>query len=77
MKLLWSFFNSKNLKPDSKVELFLTTTTILSGLIGLFIWYILHFIVLNTVSWAICFAGYSAFFGGLIGGTLFLFNQNV
>ena len=72
MKQLWSFVEQIHVSEMKKNGIFLFLTTILSALTGLLVWYILHFFICNTISWALCFTGYSGYFIGLVGGCLFL-----
>lgn len=75
MKLIWRYVNSLNIKFNNKIGIFLTATVFASSLAGLLIWYALHFFTFNTVTWAICFAGYPGFFVGLIGGVIYLYRH--
>lgn len=55
--------------------LFLILNTLFWMACGLLEWGIIHFFAFKSIMWAICFAGYPAFFIGFIGGVLFLWKK--
>lgn len=76
MNKLWNYIHEKKWNLENKITLFLFVTTLLPATIGFFIWFILHFFVLNKITWALCFIGYPGYFIGLLGGILYLYRHN-
>ena len=70
MNTLLLYINTISYKYKNKTCLYLTFNTIIWTLIGLIVWYIIHFLALNSLTWAICFAGYSGFFLGFVRGII-------
>lgn len=68
MRKLWNI--SKN------VNLFLTLNTIAWAIIGFILWCVVRLVAFDNIISAICFIGYPAFFIGIIGGIIFLWNRN-
>lgn len=56
--------------------LFLTVNTICFGILGLCIWYVLHFFCLNRIDWLICFIGYPAVIPGYLGGLFYFLRMD-
>lgn len=77
MKTIWNYLNKRNLSTRKKTRIFLLCTTLFFSLTGLLVWFFLHFFVLATLSWAVCFMGYPGLFLGLWGGILFLYRQEL
>lgn len=68
MKKLWDV--------TKQVNLFLVLNTIVWAVIGFAVWCIVRLVALDSIQWAICFMCYPAFFIGIVGGIIFLWNQN-
>lgn len=75
MNILWNYLKSKNINTQKANIFFLLINTLIAGIGGFFIWFIIHFFTLNKIAWALCFIGYPGFFIGLLGGILFLYKQ--
>lgn len=68
MKKLWDV--------TKQVNLFLVLNTIVWAVIGFAVWCIVRLAALDSIQWVICFMCYPAFFIGIVGGIIFLWNQN-
>lgn len=77
MRFIRNYVHHKKLNTSGRTRLFVFLTTLSSSLLGLVFWFVLHFFVLNEISWAICFAGYPGVFVGFIGGIIYLYRHNI
>ena len=68
MKTIWNIVQKLPVKTVGKYKVFLFTNMVFCSLIGFAVWLALHHFVLNTWDWAVCFAGYSCFVIGFVGG---------
>ena len=75
MNTIWNYLHKLNIGTTLQIFLFLFSTTLLSCVMGFIAWYALHFFVLNSISWAISFIGYTGFFVGFFGGILYLYRH--
>ena len=75
MKTIWNIVQKLPVKTAGKYKFFLFTNMMFCSLIGFAVWLALHHFILNTWDWAVCFAGYSCFFIGFLGGLVFLYGQ--
>lgn len=73
MKSIWNYVHAKPWDEARKTHCFLFLNALLFAAVGLGVWFALHFFVLNTISWAICFTSYPGFFIGVLGGVLYLY----
>ena len=62
-------------KKTKRPYLVLILNTLFWMVCGLLVWGILQFFVFKSLMWAICFAGYPAFFIGFVGGVFFLWKK--
>lgn len=76
MKSVWNYINNLNLDTERKNKLFLFLNTLISGLLGAFLWVPVHFFALRTIEWLICFVGYAAVFIGFFDGIIYLGNHS-
>lgn len=76
MELLWKNINKSNRSEKTNINIFLLCNTIFYAIIGMLVWFGVHFFTLDSIVWAFCFIGYSSFFGGFIGGAIFLYGKN-
>lgn len=76
MNILWKKIEKSKLNNKAKTYLFLFFNSVMCGVLGLLVWLVVSRFALNTIDWAICFAGYPALFIGLFGGFFFLFRKN-
>lgn len=63
-------------KTMKNEKLFLFLNTIAWAIIGFVLWCVVRLFALDCIEWAICFVGYPAFFIGIVGGVLYLWNRN-
>ena len=75
MEALWRNVNMSQRSERANIYLFLFLNIIMYSILGLLIWFIIQFFALKSIIWAICFMGYPGFFGGFIGGVLFLWRS--
>ena len=73
MKALWNYVHNLDATLERKSAIFLSVLCILCGGAGFFVWFVLHFFVLDSFIWAFCFTGWPAVLFGILGGTLYLF----
>ena len=72
MGILWEWLEKKKMDEESKMQLFLFFNTINFGIIGFLVWLVVSRFALHSLTWVLCFIGYSGFFIGYIGGFIFL-----
>ena len=71
-KLLWNFSKKTDMSSNTAREkLFVALCTVLFALLGLIVWFFLHFFICNSIYWLLCFIGYPAFFAGFVGGIFY------
>lgn len=72
--LLWKQINKLNIRRKHKHYLFLGINTVLYGLLGLLVWYLIgdQFFA-NREEWMLTFIGYPAVLGGFLLGIILLF----
>lgn len=75
MSILWKWINEKSLSKHTKHNLFILLNSLMCSVVGFLIWLFVSRFTLATWDWAICFAGYSGFFFGYIGGFIYLCQQ--
>lgn len=75
MEMLWKTVNKPCRSEKTNGNIFLFLNTIIFTCLGLMVWLVVRFFALETIDWAICFAGYSGCFIGFIGGVLFLWRK--
>lgn len=75
MKTLWNMINKLQFTTNSKNYLFLLLNTVIFGILGAFLWIPEHFFTSSSSFSLFYFIGYPAFFIGVIGGILFLYNH--
>ena len=75
MKTLYIFINKSHASKSMKNASFLLLNMILFSAMGYATWFVLHFIALNTISWALCFTGYPGYMFGLFGGIIYLYRR--
>lgn len=73
--MLWNLINNLKFSTEGKVRLFLVLSTLLSGLIGFGVWFIIHFFALDKTSWALCFTTVPGILVGYIGGIVYLLRR--
>ena len=71
MGILWEWLEKKKMDEESKMQFFLFLNTINFGIIGFLVWLVVSRFALHSLTWALCFIGYSGFFIGYIGGFIF------
>ncbi len=76
MKNIFNKIDSLNIEFKYKVNMFLSFTVVVSALLGILFWYLIHFFIFKDSSWAFCFVVYPGFFLGFIGGALYLFKHD-
>ena len=72
MGILWEWLDKKNMNEERKMHLFLFLNTIIFSIIGFLVWLAVSKFALNSLTWALCFIGYSGFFIGYLGGFIYL-----
>lgn len=75
MNALWKLINKSKAKREIKNMVFLFLLFAFWGLLGFAVWQIVRLFALNSISWAICFVGYPAYFIGFLGGVLYLWRH--
>ena len=58
MKLLWERINDKGWKKSIKMHSFISISCIVGSVVGWIIWYLIHFVLFNTIEWMMVFIGY-------------------
>lgn len=77
MERIWGILTKKEWASTHIVSLFLFCNIIVWSLVGIILWFIIHFFTLRSVEWAMCFTGYVGYFMGLIGGIIFLCSKQL
>lgn len=75
MKRLWTILNKSNLKYDVKNRIFIAVMTIISSILGGFVWLVLGRMIFPEISWLICFIGYPGIVKGFFGSILYIYNH--
>ena len=73
MSWVWSFSQRICKEQKKSQHIFLWLNTVFFGVIGFLVWLVLRNLNLNNWDWAVVFAGYPAFFIGILGGILYLY----
>lgn len=73
--MLWNYINNFKISTEGKVRFFLTLSTLLSGLIGFGVWFVIHFFALDKTTWALCFTAVPGILAGYIGGIVYLLRR--
>lgn len=76
MKLYKKWCDELYALVQEKRQIFLILNTLLFGVIGFFVWYVIHFFFLNRIDWLICFIGYPAVCLGYMGGLLYFMRMD-
>ena len=75
MTVIWNYVNKKLVRDHAKISCFLIANVMFWGMIGFLLWSVIQLFALKTIDYALCFIGYTAFFIGIVGGTLFLWKK--
>lgn len=75
MKFYWDWCDTLFDFLHEKVDFFLFVNTVIFGFLGFFVWYILHFICLDSLVGMVCFIGYSAVLLGYLGGLFYFMRK--
>ncbi len=75
MTVIWNYVNKRYANDNKKISYFLMANVLFWGVTGFLIWAVIQLFALKTIDYALCFAGYPAFFIGIVGGTLFLWEK--
>lgn len=74
MERLWNRIESMSVNEAIKKNVFLALHTIIWSLFGLVLWFCIRWIACDSIQWAVCFWGYTGFFG-FMGGVFFLWKR--
>lgn len=72
MQRLWKWIRRRKISSENRIKLFLFLNSLLCGVIGFAVWVFVGRYAFSTWDWALCFIGYPGFFGGFIGGFMYL-----
>lgn len=75
MQLVWQLVEETELAISTKNRLYITSMTIIDLVLGTLAWCLVGRIFLPGVDWLLCFMGYPAVFGGVIGSVMYLYNH--
>ena len=76
MGIVWNILSEKICEKNILMKLFLTVNVLIWSAIGYLLWFSVHYFALNSIDWALCFAGYPGILIGFIGGVIYLWNRN-
>ncbi len=76
MKIYWNWCEYLYLLLKCKTGSFLFINTLIFGIAGFLVWYLLHFFCLNNPEDMICFAGYFAVLPGYLGGLFYFMRKD-
>lgn len=72
---IWCFVEALVHSNRKRKTIFLLSSSIVFAILGLLVWFVAHFFVLDDITWMLCFMGYPAMFLGYLGGVLYLWNK--
>lgn len=75
MKSMWQRIDAIHLDSNKKNIIFIVAMTVKDLLLGAIAWLLLGRMFLSGVEWMLCFMGYPAIFGGVIGSVVYLYNN--
>lgn len=75
-KYIWRYLKKQAWSKDREQKIFLVCSVLAFCIVGAVLWGLVGRWFLPEISWMLCFIGYSGFFGGFVGGLLYLWRHD-